>query len=108
MMNQWVPFNGLGLIHHFLYLQNMMKIWKYDENMEICLQNHGENMEIWWSVYPKKQQQPETILTRLHCCQETARAATKDPSGAEAVAGDVSTLGGTTKKTLELTGGFRK
>ena len=59
----------------------------------------------------KQQQQPQppkTILTRLNCCQETALAATKDPSGAEAVAGDVSTLGGKKKKTLELTGGFRK
>jgi hypothetical protein len=46
----------------------------------------------------QQQQQPKTILTRLNCCQETALAATKDPSGAEAVAGDVSTLGGTTKK----------
>ena len=53
------------------------------------------------SKQQQQQQQPQppkTILTRLNCCQETALAATKDPSGAEAVAGDVSTLGGTTKK----------
>ena len=40
----------------------------------------------------------KTIRIHHSCCHETALAATKAPSGAEAVAGDVSTFGGTKKR----------